>query len=101
MTWLMVSLSLLVGAAMGLIYGWYFIIQQERLLMIRTYNSASATKTLTLITCASIARITMLALLWLYILRTTSINFILALISFMLLFWLTVFKKKGRSHERS
>jgi len=90
--------SLFLGAGAGLLYGLSFLGHTTFISKIST-NFLPGKKFLFL-SLSAFLRLLLLGLLWIYILRTPSLNIILVLISFFAGFWLVILGKKVRSHER-
>ena len=86
MTFYAALISLLVGSVAGIVYGLSFGLFRER-------RALSFVMT--------VVRLSTAGLLAFYVLRFSSIHFILLLPSFLMMFWLTVLKRKVAPHERS
>lgn len=89
--------SLFLGAGGGILYGYSFLGHTALLSKIPAFFLPR--NKLLLFSALSFIRLILLAILWLYVLRTPSLNIILVLISFFGGFWLMVLHKKVRSHE--
>ena len=75
-----ISQSLLIGSIAGILYGLSFLLFRGR-------------RVLSFI--AAFVRLSIIGLFIFYLLRSPSIHFILVLSSFLMMFWLTILKKKA------
>ncbi len=89
--------SLVFGAGGGILYGYSFL--GHTALLSKISSRVPRKGRFFLFSLSSFFRFVLLALLWLYVLRTPSLNIILVLVSFFGGFWLMILHKKVRSHE--
>jgi len=78
-------LSFLLGSCTGIVYGLsFFFLRKGKALSF----------------AGTIIRFSALGALFFYLLRLAEIHFIILLPSFLVMFWLTVFYRKAKIHER-
>jgi len=85
-----VILSIVVGLFTGLLYGLFFVAFGRRALN----SEKSSTKSIIFSSALSSLRMLSLAILFFYLLRLDSINFIILLQSFIVAFWIVIIKKR-------
>lgn len=101
MTLLSIISSIILGSCIGAIYAYFFMHQKRKILSMHTHDHAMPSLKKTIIrSVLSIMRLAFLAVVWLFILRWESIQFILVLPCFIITFWLILLKQKARLNER-
>ena len=89
--------SIVIGLIIGMLYGLLFVRQHQT----RAFHHTSFFLILFQTLPQMAIRLFLLAIAWTLLLHTTTINFILTLVTFFAAFWLTVFQQKAVPHERS
>lgn len=101
MTLLSIISSIAIGSFIGMLYGYFFMHQKRKIILMHKHDDATPTLKKTITRSAlSIIRLAFLAILWLFILRLKSIQFILVLPCFIITFWLVLLRQKARLNER-
>ncbi len=85
--------SLILGAGAGVLYGYSFLSHKNKILE-NSENFSPRARSFFLFTLRSLIRLGLLALFWLYVLRTPSLQIILVLASFLGGFWTVIMQKK-------
>lgn len=91
-------LSLIVGFLIGLFYGYSFVLQQRSIFFLQ---STSYTSSKIIVILLFLSRVCLIGLCSLFILRSSIINSILVILTFVTAFWLIILKKKAIFHEES
>jgi Na+/proline symporter len=99
MTLLNSLLSLTLGLISGSLYGLSFLISRRRVFSYR--KPIAKRKLLIALISSSALRILLLAALFVYLLRSTSIHFILLIIGFFIAFWGIILAQRAWLHERN
>lgn len=94
-------LSLVLGAATGILYGFSFFAQglkppSDRE---RTPQEIRKRRFVSFFLFSSL-RILLIGCLWYYILRTGVVSIILVMLSFLASFWVVIIKRKARHYDR-
>jgi dipeptide/tripeptide permease len=101
MTLLSIISSIAIGSIIGIVYGHFFMHQKRKILMMHEHDNAVPTLKKTMMrNILSMVRLAILAIVWLFILRWESIQFILVVPCFIITFWLILLKQKARLNER-
>ena len=84
-------LSAITGVSMGIIYGLLFVFSRTKALSTNT----STKKSVIFYAMFSAVRLIILAITFFYLLRLPSINFIIVLPSFLVMFWIIILTKRA------
>jgi len=89
MTFHIVLTSIITGLTIGLLYGLFFVFSRRRVFVSGDYS----TRGFIFSSLSSCLRLVVLAAIFFYLLRLNSINFIILLQSFLIMFWFVVLKQ--------
>lgn len=91
--------SIIVGAVLGAMYGLSFLQHKRRVLSTYTTKRASATSYRFLTIIFALFRLGLFATLLIFVLHSKTIQIILTLSCFIIVFWLTILKGKATLYE--
>ena len=85
------ALSIITGSLIGIAYGLFFVISRRRALS----SSGTTKKNVAFYAILSSLRLIILAIIFFYLLRLPSINFIIVLPSFLVMFWIIILTQRA------
>jgi len=86
-----IALSIITGISVGTLYGLLFVIMRTRAFP----SGSTSKKNVIFYSALSSVRLIIFAIIFFYLLRLPSINFIIVLPSFLVMFWIIILKQRA------